>query len=106
MKYIVLSALALSAQAITVEQAAQPSAHDIWNGNWAAYRGSRVNENDCDVREAENWLGGGQCKYSWECRGARMCEGNGWCLGNDACDEVSGAWHIAPGSDGLPAKGH
>merc|ERR1712086_88294 len=43
---------------------------------------------DCDVYESENWLGTGKCKYSWECRGARVCEGQGWCYGDDACEEV------------------
>ena len=88
MKYFVLATLALTAQA------AAPSAHAIWNGNWNAYQESRSRSNDCDLRESENWLGTGQCKYSWECRGARMCEGNGWCQGNDACDEVSGRWKL------------
>ena len=99
--YGLIATLALSASATKLE--VQPSAHAIWGGNWNAYAASRKHENDCDLREAENWLGSGMCKYSWECRGARMCEGNGWCLGNDACDEVSAAWHIAPGTDGLPA---
>ena len=42
----------------------------------------------CDIYESENWLGTGKCKYSWECRGARMCEGQGWCYGDDGCEEV------------------
>ena len=90
MKFIILATLALTAEAMS----AAPSNHDLYSGNWNAYQTGRMKANDCDLRESENWLGSGQCKYSWECRGARMCEGNGWCLGNDACDEVSGAWKL------------
>ena len=91
---LILAALALTAQAVDTttwgQVSAAPSEHDLYSGNWKAYKVSRPKKNDCDVRESENWLGSGMCKYSWECRGARMCEGNGWCLGMDACDEVSG----------------
>ena len=73
---------------------------DIWRGDWKSYKASRPKKNDCDIREAENWLGSGMCKYSWECRGARMCEGNGWCMGNDACDEVNGTLLKADGFKG------
>ena len=41
---------------------------------------------DCDVYESENWLGTGKCKYSWECRGARLCERGGWGAGYDGCE--------------------
>ena len=76
-----------------------PSTNNIWNGNWEKYKASRVKGNDCDLRESENWLGTGVCKYSWECRGARMCEGTGWCYGSDGCDEVNARWKLAPGKD-------
>ena len=96
---LLIGALALTAQAINNKESemlnAGPSTHDLYHGlyaftNWEGYVKSRPRTNDCDVRESENWLGSGMCKYSWECRGARMCEGNGWCMGNDACDEVNG----------------
>ena len=95
---LIIAALVFTAQAIelsssgftTIEKKGDTKSHDIWNNDWNKYSASRKKGNDCDVREAENWLGSGKCKYSWECRGARMCEGNGWCLGNDACDEMNG----------------
>merc|ERR1711939_275705 len=61
---------------------------NLYNNNWEKYKKSRQLMVDCDIYESENWLGTGKCKYSWECRGARMCEGQGWCYGDDACEEV------------------
>ena len=98
---LVFAALALTAQAINNKASgmlntdAEPSEHDLYHGlyavnDWDGYVKSRPRTNDCSVRESENWLGSGMCKYSWECRGARMCEGTGFCLGNDACEEVAG----------------
>ena len=60
----------------------------LYGNDWERYKKSRQLMVDCDIYESENWLGTGKCKYSWECRGARLCEGQGWCYGDDACEEV------------------
>ena len=65
-----------------------PNKSSLWNNDWGKYKKSRQLMVDCDIYESENWLGTGKCKYSWECRGARVCEGQGWCYGDDACEEV------------------
>ena len=61
---------------------------NLYSNSWDGYKKTRQLMVDCDVYESENWLGMGRCKYSWECRGARMCEGQGWCYGDDACEEI------------------
>ena len=65
-----------------------PNKESMYGNDWDKYKHTRQLMVDCDVYESENWLGTGKCKYSWECRGARMCEGQGWCYGDDACEEV------------------
>ena len=65
-----------------------PNKVSLYASDWAKYKHTRQLQVDCDIYESENWLGTGKCKYSWECRGARMCEGQGWCYGDDACSEV------------------
>ena len=65
-----------------------PNKQNLWANDWAKYKKSRQLMVDCDIYESENWLGTGKCKYSWECRGARMCEGQGWCYGDDGCEEI------------------
>ena len=52
-----------------------PNKENLWANDWNKYKKSRQLMVDCDIYESENWLGTGKCKYSWECRGARMCEG-------------------------------
>ena len=59
----------------------------LWKGDWDAYRWAREStEHDCKLAETDNWLGAQQCKYQWECRGARTCERGGWCSGYDGCE--------------------
>ena len=63
--------------------------------NWAEYHDNRPKEHDCSVNERYNWYGNHRCRFSWECKGARLCEkhiyndpslsGIGWCRGPDAC---------------------
>ena len=65
-----------------------PNKVNLWANDWSKYKKSRQLMVDCDIYESENWLGTGKCKYSWECRGARMCEGQGWCYGDDGCEEI------------------
>ena len=65
-----------------------PNKVSLYSNNWDQYKKTRQLMVDCDIYESENWLGTGKCKYSWECRGARMCEGQGWCYGDDACEQV------------------
>merc|ERR1712166_1268461 len=65
-----------------------PNKSSLWSSDWGKYKKTRQLMVDCDIYESENWLGTGKCKYSWECRGARVCEGQGWCYGDDACEEV------------------
>ena len=65
-----------------------PNKVNLWANDWARYKKSRQLMVDCDIYESESWLGTGKCKYSWECRGARMCEGQGWCYGDDGCEEI------------------
>ena len=54
-----------------------PNKENLYNNDWNRYKKARQLMVDCDIFESENWLGTGKCKYSWECRGARMCEGQG-----------------------------
>ena len=59
----------------------------LWNNDWEAYRAAREEtEHDCRLAETDNFLGAQQCKYAWECRGARTCERGGWCNGYDGCE--------------------
>jgi len=60
----------------------------IWKGDWNMYRESREMMNTCKLAESDNWKGAQQCKFFWECRGARTCERGGWCSGYDGCDET------------------
>merc|ERR1711898_19097 len=55
-----------------------PNKESMYGNDWDKYKHTRQLMVDCDIYESENWLGTGKCKYSWECRGARMCEGQGW----------------------------
>ena len=59
---------------------------NLYSNNWEKYKKSRQLMVDCVIYESENWLGTGKCKYSWECRGARVCERGGWCSGYDGCE--------------------
>ena len=52
-----------------------PNKENLYGSDWEKYKKTRQLMVDCDIYESENWLGTGRCKYSWECRGARMCEG-------------------------------
>ena len=59
----------------------------IWKNDWDFYRNSRDHgEHDCKLAESDNFLGAQQCRFSWECRGARICERGGWCSGYDGCE--------------------
>jgi hypothetical protein len=64
----------------------------LYHGNWEEYRDFREKEaqgdasNNCRLAESDNFMGAQQCKYSWECRGARECERGGWCSGFDGCE--------------------
>ena len=62
------------------------NAKENWNNNWAEYRNFRESQNTCKIAESDNWYGAQQCKYNWECRGARTCERGGWCSGYDGCE--------------------
>ena len=53
-----------------------PNKSSLWSSDWGKYKKTRQLMVDCDIYESENWLGTGKCKYSWECRGARVCEGH------------------------------
>ena len=63
--------------------------------SWAEYHKNRPTEHDCSLNESLNWHGNHMCRFSWECKGARVCEinsyndpgtnGIGWCRGPDAC---------------------
>lgn len=67
----------------------------LYNNDFAAYRDMRENQalglpdNNCKLAESDNFYGAQQCKFSWECRGARMCQRGGWCDGYDACEETA-----------------
>ena len=61
---------------------------NLYGSSWETYKKTRQLMVDCDIYESENWLGSGKCKYSWECRGARMCEGQGFCYGDDSCEVI------------------
>ena len=64
----------------------------IWKNDWEYYRNYRAaqdvdgDDNNCRLAESDNYLGAQQCKFSWECRGARTCERGGWCSGYDGCE--------------------
>ena len=66
----------------------------LYKDNFEAYRDMREDQaqglpdNNCKLAESDNFYGAQQCKFSWECRGARMCERGGWCNGYDACEET------------------
>ena len=66
----------------------------LYKDDFEAYRKMReeqalgLPDNNCKLAESDNFYGAQQCKFSWECRGARMCERGGWCNGYDACDET------------------
>jgi hypothetical protein len=62
------------------------NAKELWKGDWAKYRTSHPNDQDCSISESDNWKGAQQCSQSWECRGARLCERGGWCSGYDGCE--------------------
>merc|ERR1712032_1510956 len=49
-----------------------PNKESMYGNDWDKYKHTRQLMVDCDIYESENWLGTGKCKYSWECRGARM----------------------------------
>ena len=61
----------------------------IWKEDWEFYRSQRDDGdgNNCRLAESDNWLGAQQCRFSWECRGARMCERGGFCSGYDGCEQ-------------------
>ena len=61
----------------------------LWKNDFGAYEKVRRRDddsNDCKLAESDNYYGAQQCKYSWECRGARTCERGGWCSGYDGCE--------------------
>ena len=66
----------------------------LYNNNFEQYRADRESQalgmpdNNCKLAETDNYYGAQQCKFSWECRGARLCERGGWCNGYDACEET------------------
>lgn len=62
------------------------NAKQSWNNDWAGYRNAREAIHPCKIAESDNFLGAQQCRFNWECRGARTCERGGWCSGYDACD--------------------
>ena len=64
------------------------NAKRYWDGNFEAYRAEvdDADSNNCQIYESHNFYGAQQCKFSWECRGARVCERGGWCDGYDGCD--------------------
>ena len=66
------------------------NAKKLYHGDFEFYRSTREpapveDPNNCQIAESENFLGAQQCKFSWECRGARTCERGGWCNGWDSC---------------------
>lgn len=62
------------------------NAKQSWNNDWAAYRNAREAVHPCKIPESDNFLGAQQCRFNWECRGARTCERGGWCSGFDGCE--------------------
>ena len=61
----------------------------IYDNDFEAYRELHsASDNDCKIYESKNFYGAQQCKFSWECRGARSCERGGFCSGWDACVET------------------
>ena len=64
------------------------NAEKWWGNSYEKYRSTLedADSNNCRIYESRNWLGAQQCKYSWECRGARVCERGGWCSGYDGCE--------------------
>ena len=62
------------------------NAGQIWKNDWNYYRNERENIFTCKLAESDNYMGAQQCKYNWECRGARTCERGGWCSGYDGCE--------------------
>ena len=96
MKFVGVIAMLVAATSAVQNSAPLPdNLNELWgnkenyyNSNWESYKKTRQLMVDCDIYESENWLGQGKCKYSWECRGARMCEGQGYCYGDDACEEI------------------
>ena len=66
----------------------------LYNDNFEQYRADReaqamgLPDNNCKLAESDNYYGAQQCKFSWECRGARMYVRGGWCDGYDACEET------------------
>ena len=67
----------------------------LYQDNFEQYRADReaqalgLPDNNCRLAESDNYYGAQQCKFSWECRGARLCERGGWCNGYDACEETA-----------------
>ena len=86
MKAIILIASVVSAASFDP----QDNKAKVWKNDWELYRTNRddADQNDCRIPESKNWLGAQQCKFSWECRGARTCERGGWCNGYDGCLET------------------
>ena len=84
MKAIILIALT----AVVSAEDPMDNKTKIWKNDWELYRSYRddADQNDCRIPESKNWSGAQQCKFSWECRGARTCERGGWCNGYDGCD--------------------
>merc|ERR1740117_1065573 len=61
----------------------------IWKNDFGFYESQRRradDSHDCRLAESDNFMGAQQCKYAWECRGARTCERGGWCSGYDGCE--------------------
>ena len=66
------------------------NAEHWWGNDYEKYRTTLEDgdSNNCRIYESRNWIGAQQCKFSWECRGARTCERGGWCSGYDGCENT------------------
>ena len=90
MKAIILALFVAASSQTKIYQRVVPmdNPKEYWDNDYELYRSHRQDNdnNNCRIRESHNWLGAQQCKYSWECRGARTCERGGWCSGYDGCE--------------------
>merc|ERR1719198_2005679 len=90
MKSIIASLVFLAVSTnVQADEIPLDNADHFWHNDWTNYEKTRRKDddsNDCRLRESRNFLGAQQCKFSWECRGARTCERGGWCSGYDGCE--------------------
>ena len=59
MKSIVIGLLfgSISATSLIAATRSNTPGKTTWKGDWAKYRAARIQDNDCNISESENWWG-------------------------------------------------